>query len=166
MKKTIYPVSERTNKVSSKAIQAVRHQHYTPTFEILKSSETVTSDACTAELVVTIQGETSYITGSSRRAKDDRSDYEVGYYVALSRAHTKLANKLRKRAEGLVRHHDNVQKHQEIVKAARAVAKKAAAKKAAAPRKAVAKKAVAPRKVAANKVAARRMVAKAAARKR
>lgn len=147
--------------MSSKAIQAVRHQHYTPTFEILKSSETVTSDACTAELVVTIQGETSYITGSSRRAKDDRSDYEVGYYVALSRAHTKLANKLRKRAEGLVRHHDNVQKHQEIVKAARAVAKKAAA-----PRKAVAKKAVAPRKVAANKVAARRMVAKAAARKR
>jgi len=136
MKRSIYPVPERTAKVSKETIKSIRESHYAPTFKILGENYTVTADACTVELFVQIQDDKFYITGSSRRAKDDASDFEVGYYVAVSRAYGKLARRLAKRAEGLVKTHDYIQEAAAARKAAPPVTQKAIAKRVAAAKKA------------------------------
>jgi hypothetical protein len=132
MKKTIYAVSERNRKVTAQLIRSVREQKFTPTFKIISETPIVSTDACVVELIVQIQQDQFLITGSARRARGDRSDPEVGYYVAVSRAYASLAKKLERRAAGLVQHHDDVQIRQRKAKEAATQPRTAATKKVAA----------------------------------
>lgn len=96
--------------MSKKIVEQAKSAKFkAPTFTIEALNHIVSADACVVELTAVVGNNVHYITGSARRNRGDRSNLEVGYFVALARAMSSLSRKLDRQATGLVKHADDVQ---------------------------------------------------------
>ncbi len=92
--------------------KAIRKK-FQPPFEILEIREMAMPDASTVQIITKIQGDVVVSSGSARRARGDDPNPELGYMIALSRALESLQRRVNRRAEGMVRHMDNIAAHHE-----------------------------------------------------
>lgn len=76
--------------------------------EVLDVTMLCARDACIVELTVMIEDDVVIVQGTSRRSPGDEPDDQVAYLLAYGRAYEALSKKLLRRAQGLVKHHDDI----------------------------------------------------------
>lgn len=76
--------------------------------EIIDVNMLCARDACIVELTVMFEDDIVVVQGTSRRSPGDEPDDQVAYLLAFGRAYEALAKKLLRRAQGLVKHHDDI----------------------------------------------------------
>ncbi len=76
--------------------------------DVLDVSELSSRDACIVQISATIFDQPVVAQGTSRRNPADRHDPQVGRLLAYSRAYEQLAKKIARRANGLVKHKDDI----------------------------------------------------------
>jgi len=76
--------------------------------EILDIDSLCSRDACVVRLTVSVQGQITPVYGTSRRFPKDKPDAELAIMLATARAYESLAKKIKKRATGRVKHHDDM----------------------------------------------------------
>lgn len=76
--------------------------------KINKADKLVSDDAAIVRLDVRINDRPFSFTGVAKRDPHDKPDRDVAALLAYARAYQKLANKLAKTGNGLVKHHDDI----------------------------------------------------------
>lgn len=87
-----------------------------------------TRDATIAGIVVNIEGTQYAADGTAKREPHDEDDAEIAALLAIGRALENLSNKILKRANGMVKHNDDMKKYKQVQKSKTLVAKKASSK--------------------------------------
>lgn len=77
-------------------------------FSISEINYLSTRDACIYSIEAIINGDHVSCTGTSRRCPGDRHDSRLGQMLALTRAFENLTKALQRRANGLVKHNDDI----------------------------------------------------------
>lgn len=70
-----------------------------------------TRDATIAGISVVVEGVTYTADGTAKREPHDNDDPEIASLLAIGRALDNLSNKLLKKANGLVKHNDDMKKY-------------------------------------------------------
>ena len=76
---------------------------------VLDQNEEYSSDAAIVTLAVNLQHDQGMLfRGTARRHPDDRPDADVAVLLATARAYRSFAHAIEKRAQGLVKHKDDI----------------------------------------------------------
>lgn len=81
---------------------------YCPDLDVEILGEVATHDVAAVELMVTYRGDTFLFNGHAKRDPRDKSNPKLGLDIAYARALGKAARKLERRAQGLVKHADDL----------------------------------------------------------
>lgn len=83
-----------------------------------------TKDATIAGAAINIEGTTYSADGTSKRDPHDDDDPEIAELLAIGRALETLGLKLQKRANGLIKHNDDMREYKKIQKSRKPSPKK------------------------------------------
>ena len=84
---------------------------------IIDTDHNIAHDVVIVTISAVVQGEMIECKGTAIRHPHDKFDADTGVLLATARAYESLAKKLHIRANGLVKHNDDVARHKGIIKA-------------------------------------------------
>lgn len=84
---------------------------------VLDTDHMIVDNVTVVTVEAIIQGEVVVVQGTAIRHPDDRFDADTGIMVATGRAYERLAENINRRANGQVKHNDDIAEHRDFIRA-------------------------------------------------